>query len=659
MRKQLLLFISLLLVLAALGAVMVAAAPSAQAQGPEFKHLAGPASDIRAGIMQLPDPARLGVRSHSAMLPVHLEKQGRTFQWQMEIPLDVAQGLSFALIAPQAQEWQIEVQKVGTRSRFISLEKSRGLKTEKQLEAFGYDGLSFPAVVYHVAAMPAGAWRVRISAPQAGDGYLVVGAESPYRLYAHLADYNLTVGEQIGLQAYIYDARQKTKDAPTPLTGVARTLSIRLVQPNGEEQTIEMFDDGAHQDGAAGDGVFGGFFVAQASGLYKAQVMAQGVTPAGAEFMRTTQHIFPVINQHAKLGSSASMAIADDVRLDIELPVAGLEEGTLVRAYAEVWGIDAAGNPAPAAWVSGLSQVQNGHINLSFDTRWLSYSQVKPPLELRQVRLQDNATSIPLATAPRMSLPLLALPKAPTTPVTKINEEMLMGPRPSQENLPLAATASGGKLMLVHGYCSEGVWPTSDFTDYTVFQDYNQNRTHDEFARLIRDFGAQYPSFGVVAHSQGGAASVHLYTYYWSGFDYSSGDRLIQSVGTPYQGTALAGNLALLGEIFGAGCGPNWDLTYDGASLWLSGIPSWARSRVHYWTTSDEDVWWRWDYCSAATDIILDDPEDGVVERWAGQLSGATNHGHKEGWCHTNDMRDPAQYLDHNRNYEMNYYGNR
>ncbi len=49
----------------------------------------------------------------------------------------------------------------------------------------------------------------------------------------------------------------------------------------------------------------------------------------------------------------------------------------------------------------------------------------------------------------------------------------------------------------------------------------------------------------------------------------------------------------------------------------------------------------------------------GVVARWAGQLPGAYNHGHKEGWCHTDDMRDPAQFLDHGRNYEMNIYSNR
>ena len=34
--------------------------------------------------------------------------------------------------------------------------------------------------------------------------------------------------------------------------------------------------------------------------------------------------------------------------------------------------------------------------------------------------------------------------------------------------------------------------------------------------------------------------------------------------------------------------------------------------------------------------------DDGVVERSYAQLSGATNRGHKTGWCHTSGMRDPA-----------------
>lgn len=656
MRVRPLSIVILTLAVIALAAFAVMTSPAAQADGPPFKHLAGPASDITAGVMALPDPARLGIRSHSAMLPVQLKQTARSdFQWQARIPVDASEGLSFVLLAPQAQNWRISVQLPGQKT--MPLENIKGLGVERAASTFGYDGATYPATVYKITnKAPRGMWRLTISAPAAGQGYLIVGADSPYRLYTHLANYNLSVGQHIGLVAYAYDRNAVSNEAPEPLTNVLHNVSARVKMPGGQELTVTLSDDGRHNDGAAHDGVFGGDFVAPVAGAYQAQVLAQGVTPEGQAFLRTSQHLFPVIAAKAELGAQATANASDDVRLQIHIPARGLADGAVVRGYAEVWGVNAAGQPAPAAWIGGLSQVNKGQVTFVFDTRWLGYASVSGKLELRQVRLQDNDTGIPLATRDHMTLNTSSLPKAATRSVGAITQEMLMGQRPAVA--PKAAT-SGGKLMLVHGYCSEGVWPTYDFTDYAVFQDYNQNRSHDEFARLIRDFGDQFSSFGVVAHSQGGDASLHLYTYYWSGLDYSSGDRLIQSVGTPYQGTALAGDLALLGEIFGAGCGYNWDLTYDGSALWLSGIPSWARSRVHYWTTSDEDVWWRWDYCSAATDIVLDDPEDGVVERWAGQLSGGHNHGHKEGWCHTNDMRDPAQYLDHGRNHEMNAYANR
>lgn len=241
-----------------------------------------------------------------------------------------------------------------------------------------------------------------------------------------------------------------------------------------------------------------------------------------------------------------------------------------------------------------------------------------------------------------------------TTLNASITNEMLMGYVP----VDMAAkpnSTNNPKLLLVHGYCASGAsWNTNSFSNSALFQDYDQSRSHEEFAQLIINFGAPYSSYGVVAHSQGGAAALHLYSRYWSGLDYSTGGTLIQSVGTPYQGTALAGNLAALGSVFGIGCGTNTDLTYSGASNWLSTIPSWARSEVDYYTTSFNTKWWRYDYCHLATDLFLDDPEDGTTEKWSGQLSGAVNMGHKKGWCHTTGMRDPAQYNDSSRNSSMN-----
>ena len=234
-----------------------------------------------------------------------------------------------------------------------------------------------------------------------------------------------------------------------------------------------------------------------------------------------------------------------------------------------------------------------------------------------------------------------------------IDEDMLMGKRP--DSLNVLEKGTGSRLLLVHGYCSGDVWPAGNFSSASKFLDLNQNRSHDQFAQRIKTFGNTWNSYGIVAHSQGGAAALHLYTYYWSGLDNATGSRLIQSVGTPYQGTNLAGILATLGNWFGVGCGTNDNLTYSGASSWLAGIPSWARSKVNYYTTSFKSTnWWTNDYCNFATDLVLSDPEDGTTEKAYGQLSGAVNRGHTTGQCHTTGMRDPAQYQDSSRNATMN-----
>ena len=46
----------------------------------------------------------------------------------------------------------------------------------------------------------------------------------------------------------------------------------------------------------------------------------------------------------------------------------------------------------------------------------------------------------------------------------------------------------------------------------------------------------------LVGHSQGGLAALHLRSFYWSGLDLVSGGRVLQSVGSPYQGCSMAGS---------------------------------------------------------------------------------------------------------------------
>jgi len=136
--------------------------------------------------------------------------------------------------------------------------------------------------------------------------------------------------------------------------------------------------------------------------------------------------------------------------------------------------------------------------------------------------------------------------------------------------------------------------------------------------------------------------------------DYTQGGRLIQSVGTPYQGCTAAGSAANLGKAFGVGCGENFDLSRDGAKLWLSGISADTKKEVYFYTTTYKQGNLFGDYCNMAINFILEWPNDGTSELQFGTLSGGNNMGNKQGWCHTTNMKYEAQYYDHQRNNEMN-----
>ena len=640
-----------------------------EAPTPQFKQIAAPPSATE--LNTLPNPAEQGVRSDSAMLPVQLTADGHgRFSWQETIVIDGERETTFLLLGPENNDWQLSVQMPNEPMRMVD----QIVGVSSRMSYMGMGNTQFPGNRYTFSAPESGEWVVKISSDSAksgAQGYLVVDSDSPYTLYSHLTTYDLLVGNEIGLTTGLYNANNESDTAvPALLPETITRAYIILTAPDGQRQRLRMYDDGQHADGAAGDGIFGVLFTPDKAGDYTARVIARGVSPDRYRLIRTTQHVFPVLEPRLTLDEApVATAFIGDNRVQLDLSADWLSEDVApLLAFAEVWGQDAVGEPIQVAWIGGVTeplQRQDNHmtIPLSLDVRWIDLAGAQAPFELRHVRVQDVNTAVPLAQLESVAVKMGEMPKLPAsldkTP-TEITEEMLMGSRPTSLNKAASTNASATNvLMLVHGYCSSSVWPTADFTDYAVFADHNQNRSHDQFAQLIGTYGNNFDSFGVVAHSQGGAAALHLYTYYWSGLDDSSGNRLIQSVGTPYQGTALAGNLAALGEIFGAGCGTNWDLTYDGAALWLANIPGWARADVYYYTTAFEDKWWRYDYCQFATDLFLSDPDDGVIEKWAGQLSGANNMGHKSGWCHTNSMRDPAQYNDHGRNANMNANGNR
>lgn len=628
-----------------LAVCLLFAAATANAQ--DFKNLAGAPEELEA--MRLPAAETLGTRSKAAMLPVRFDSNGK---FTVNVPVETSEDLRLTLLAPDSRAWQVKVRNADGVS---DLRAGGNIFVERSGGEIGLDGVRYPAEVFTFEYAKGGDWQIEIDAAAselrrgAASGYLVISAKSAYQIYTALDTLQTVTGNSIGIRTNVFDATRAAETGiPAALNGIVENAAAEIRLPNGALEKLVLRE--------AGTGVFTADFVPRAAGEYLAQITVRGALPGGERFIRTSEQLIRVMDGGARFGKTAGASLLDATRLEINLPVSGLRGGRKVIVYGEVWGKNENGADAPVAWISGMAVAEGAksraRLPIVLDGRWLARSAARTGFELRNVRIQDADYFVTLAQAGAVALDISALPEAARAAGVEITDEMRTGKRPEK----LINEAVGGKLMLVHGYCSGGnTFPVSQFTNYIVFNDPNQNRTHDQFANLIRNFGAAYPSFGIVAHSQGGAASLHLYTYYWSGLDYATGGtRLIQSVGTPYQGTALAGNLAALGSVFGAGCGTNQNLTYSGAAAWLAGIPSWARAKVHYSTTSFSDVWWRYDYCNVATDLFLSDPDDGVVERAYAQLSGANNRGHKTGWCHTSGMRDPAQTSDSARNADMN-----
>jgi hypothetical protein len=613
------------------------------------KQLSGAPDEFAA--MAAPDPVEATIHSKAALLPIELRADKAGGQsWQGTLPVENGRA-RFLVFGGDHQAWQAELGRPGERQT----KAANAVANRAKAAEFGLEQTLHAADYYELDQVPNGEWtlKLRAEAGVAARGFVLIEGDERTELASYQTHKRQQLSERLGFTAQL----TAVDEFETPLLGKAAgriaRAELRVTAPDGVIETHAMFDDGRHHDGNAGDGLFGGDFLASKSGTYLAQVQVSGSNREGRALLRSAEHVVPIVDASLQLLSSKAAAVAvPGERLSINIPLASDKRGQHYRAYAEVWGRDAAGTPAPVAWVGGMSTPAEGKLSLGFDPRWVQRAGAMAPFELRNLRIEDPDHFITLASAKRLALDLPPIaPKAAGKEIV-IDDAMRMGPRP----MSMAREKGVGKrLLLVHGYCSGGVWPAAQFGTASTFLDVNQSRSNDQFAQRIKTFGNTWNSYGIVAHSQGGMASLHLYNYYWSGLDNATGNRLIQSVGTPYKGTNLAGILATLGSWFGVGCGTNDNLTYSGASSWLAGISTASRAKANYYTTAFRTTnWYTNDYCQVATDLVLSDPEDGTTEQVNGQLSGGVNRGHTTGQCHTSGMRDPAQYNDTSRNATMN-----
>ncbi len=627
--------------------ILLVGSSAAQQSEIHPRQVVAPPADIASGLLRLPDPASTPTSFRASLLPVRFEQQARGgWAAQFELAVERDGGWSLALLSPAAANWAVLAAPRGARLRPID----EAFALERRVALAGDDLPGWVVDRRDLRGAPAGEWTVRIEAQRASDvvdGFLLSTAGGDVRAEAYVTTHRLVRGERIAIAA-------RASGHELQLVTDARLV----LEARGEVRELEMHDDGQHEDDAAGDGLFGALVPEELTGPLTARAELRGLTRGLRVFQRTSQLAFTVhepalvLDGHASAVSSGTSG--GGMKWRLALGAAPLGAPRRLHVSAEVWG-RAQGADAPLCWLSKMLEPRlDGalwSLELEFDERWLDLAGASGELELRNVRVQDPDTSAVLASlaaipvdAPALAARVASAPPANHAASTNALLTTLgipVGPRPLFGEAPIRPA-----LLLVHGYCSGGsIWPAAHFSQPKLeFLDPNANRTHDQFAQLLaaRAQTAQLSSFGVVGHSQGGPAALHLLTYYTSGLDFSTGGRRIQSVASPYQGTPLAS----LGSF---ACGVNDNMTPAGAATWLAGIPSWARAEVSYWTTSNSGS-----ACNFFTGLLLTDPEDGTVEQFRGQLPGANNMGHVVGWCHTTGMSNPANYTDASRNQAMN-----
>tara|TARA_B100001121_G_scaffold217377_1_gene190779 strand:- start:5289 stop:7187 length:1899 start_codon:yes stop_codon:yes gene_type:complete len=613
------------------------------------KHLGAPAVELDRGWLREPDPATHGARARHSVHETTFV--GDTAEFTVEVPS--GESLKLLPAGDGSDRWSITAISPGGKHDGTSDRSTIRRGTMMP-------GSTVPAQRLDILAPEPGTWTVRVTGGLDGQVVrLLVEDGSDLHLRAWLDDYATHVGDRV-----------------TVHLGCARWDDV---PENGHVAMSRAAIDGAsilsttarlrHADGSTE-------WLASRGPTLTLQPLTAGVHTVivdallafdGDLLHRTVSLPIAVEDDAPTLSGRLVVREVDAHRTSIDLMLATGTARDRVIAGAEVWATASDGH-LPRCWIGGVTPVSADSVQLVLDTRWL-HGCDPDSIELRSLRLADVDTFVPLVRSDRQPLPTVRIDDtAPTGDDARVMRtgipmagRTVPGPVHRSAAAPLRSAQPGGhNLMLVHGYCEDGdAWPLNQFSgDFTEYLNLYQNFSHDQFALDIRAFGQQYKSFSVIGHSQGGNAALHLYSFYWSGMDWSTGARKVQALGSPLRGTPLAGSIADLGAIFGIQCGSNYDMTYDGAAQWASFLPGEPRSAAWVWSTTFEDGWF-WDYCNIGSDILLSDPEDGVVEVSGAHLDGTNDMGTKEGWCHIQGMSDPAQTLDTQRNAEMNAEGAR
>jgi hypothetical protein len=230
-----------------------------------------------------------------------------------------------------------------------------------------------------------GTWTLELSnRNSAGVGYAAYALlDSPLRLEAAADKSWYAAGEPVALRATLWDAARTVAGA---------TVTVTIYAAVGQGQTLTLYDDGQHQDGQIGDGVYGNVWQpVGAGGYYPYFVSAAGVW-AGKRYARGNEGVLVISTGAAKLGDALPDKPVDEgddwvyecMTLPVNVDVARAGEFLLSARLLDVWGQEIASTALPIALKPGQQVV-----TLRFPGEMISRHGVDGVYRVDRIMLMD------------------------------------------------------------------------------------------------------------------------------------------------------------------------------------------------------------------------------------------------------------------------------
>lgn len=269
-----------------------------------------------------------------------------------------------------------------------------------------------------------------------------------------------------------------------------------------------MFDDGAHQDKLAGDGIFGAV-LQPAAGVHGFEVQADGIFPDARAYQRTVNQFLDVapktvvLDLEREFSFEVTSASKRRARLNIPLKpenrALDLSDEEVVKALTgpdvlvsgELWAVNTDNNgritrSEPIAWASGRRSVRAEladadlggvalYTDLKFDHRWISnaarskvFADQNPHFVVKNLKILDAKSSALRDEAERIQWPItfakyLEIQEIASDsyydPSAPENEDMTTGPSPEfvklakKKFLENGFPGVRGDLYAISGWC--------------------------------------------------------------------------------------------------------------------------------------------------------------------------------------------------------------